>query len=474
MTQNLGWRYIFFASAVVAAIGLLLLRGTPESRAQTTGDHRLDVSGLLAFMIAMVALQVVVTQGNRLGWSSPASLALMAGTVFFGWLFVRIERRAPDRFMDFSLFGNSTYTGATLSNFLLNGAAGTLMVSLQLVQIGGGMTAQRAGVLTLGYAIAIVAFIRVGEKLLRRFGARRPMLWGCLVTGAAILLLSPANVMLGDYELIAVIGYTLFGVGLAFYATPSTDAALSNLPSRRGRRRRPKPGSSRRRAHFPARRSSTYTAPAPPSAGLAVAKASTCRAKRAVESQVLSASLRTGSWSFECSPRPCTTSTQRLPALREPRRNRSTSPFASSRVRPCRSTCPCTANSPRRSLRTRFGSMPATRPSKNSSPSERSKGASPETRALSWSTASRSGCQNVSGAPFGRGGAIVPRGSSIFSTPETAPAQSSSSVASRGGGGGTGTGGGSGRRGGGGAWASSRSLENASLKGLGFFATGRL
>lgn len=106
-----------------------------------------------------------------------------------------------------------------------------MIVSLQLVQIGGGMTAQRAGVLTLGYAIAVVTFIRVGEKLLRRFGARRPMLWGCLVTGAAILLLSPANVMLADYELMAVIGYTLFGVGLGFYATPSTDAALSNLPA---------------------------------------------------------------------------------------------------------------------------------------------------------------------------------------------------------------------------------------------------
>ncbi|WP_136041068.1 MULTISPECIES: MFS transporter [unclassified Microbacterium] len=27
-----------------------------------------------------------------------------------------------------------------------------------------------------------------------------------------------------------MVAYTLFGVGLAFYATPSTDAALSNLP----------------------------------------------------------------------------------------------------------------------------------------------------------------------------------------------------------------------------------------------------
>jgi len=36
--------------------------------------------------------------------------------------------------------------------------------------------------------------------------------------------------LLTDYRTVAVIGYALFGVGLAFYATPSTDAALSSLP----------------------------------------------------------------------------------------------------------------------------------------------------------------------------------------------------------------------------------------------------
>ena len=38
------------------------------------------------------------------------------------------------------------------------------------------------------------------------------------------------NVTLATYRVLAIIGFTLFGVGLAFYATPSTDAALSALP----------------------------------------------------------------------------------------------------------------------------------------------------------------------------------------------------------------------------------------------------
>jgi hypothetical protein len=33
-----------------------------------------------------------------------------------------------------------------------------------------------------------------------------------------------------QYMIVAFVGFTLFGVGLGFYATPSTDAALSNVP----------------------------------------------------------------------------------------------------------------------------------------------------------------------------------------------------------------------------------------------------
>lgn len=231
VAQNLGWRYIFYASVVVAIIGLMLMHGTPESKAKAQPNYKFDFAGVLCFMIAMVALEIFATQGNKLGWTSSYALILVAVTVIFGLLFFRIEGRAPAAFVDFTLFHNTTFTGATISNFLLNAVAGTLIVSLELVQIGGNMTAQQAGLLTLGYAIAIIAFIRVGEKLLQRFGARKPMIWGCLVTGVSILFLTPANVMLSDYKILAIIGYTLFGLGLAIYATPSTDAALSSLPA---------------------------------------------------------------------------------------------------------------------------------------------------------------------------------------------------------------------------------------------------
>lgn len=230
MAQNVGWRWIFFAGAALSLLGMFMVAGTPESKAEAKGEYRFDTAGVLTFMAMMVALQVFATQGGNLGWASPASLGLLAAAIVFGILFFRIESNNPNGFVDFGLFRNLTYTGATISNFLLNATAGILIVAMMLVQAGGNMTAQQAGFLTIGYAVAIVAFIRVGEKLLQRFGPRRPMIWGSLIVGAAIICLLPTNLLLETYRILAIVGFTLFGLGLAFYATPSTDAALSALP----------------------------------------------------------------------------------------------------------------------------------------------------------------------------------------------------------------------------------------------------
>ena len=230
MAENVGWRWIFFASAAVSALGMLMVRGTPESRAAGDKDYQFDTLGVVTFMVTMVALQVLATQGSDIGWTNPITLGLGAIAVVVGVMFFKAETRARNPFVNFALFRNSTYTGATISNFLLNGVAGMLLVSMMLLQLGGGLSAQRAGMLTLGYAIAIVAFIRVGEKLLQAFGARKPMIWGSVIVGLSIAMLMPTHLLLGPYTILAVASYTLFGLGLAFYATPSTDAALSNLP----------------------------------------------------------------------------------------------------------------------------------------------------------------------------------------------------------------------------------------------------
>jgi len=230
VASSLGWRWIFWISIIVAIFSFLLIRGTPESKVESKQESRFDWYGFAAFIVAMVALNIVIGQGSTLGWLSPTILALAAVFIIATAVFFKVESGNPNSFVDLTLFSNKTYTGATLSNFLLNGAAGTLLVALALVQQGAGLSSLQSGLLTVGYLVAILSTIRVGEKLLQKMGARKPMLMGCAITAAGILLTTFTFLLVSQYVIVAFVGFTLFGIGLGFYATPSTDAALSNVP----------------------------------------------------------------------------------------------------------------------------------------------------------------------------------------------------------------------------------------------------
>jgi MFS transporter, DHA2 family, multidrug resistance protein len=230
IATTIGWRWIFVISIIVAIISYLFLKGTPESKTGDVHEGSFDWAGLIAFIIAMLALNIVIGQGSVLGWLSPA--IIIGGIIFIvsAILFLRMESKRKNAFVDLSLFHNKTFSGASLSNFLLNGAAGTLLVSLALVQQQAGLSSLQSGLITVGYLVAILSTIRVGEKLLQKMGPRKPMLMGCYITAAGILLTCFTFLLAKEYIIVAFIGFTLFGVGLGFYATPSTDAAVSNVP----------------------------------------------------------------------------------------------------------------------------------------------------------------------------------------------------------------------------------------------------
>ena len=230
VASTIGWRWIFVISILVAIVSYLLLRGTPENKVLATEKKPFDWAGLIAFIIAMLALNIVIGQGSGLGWLSPVILIGVAVSIISAIAFFRIEKKKKNSFVDLALFKNKTFSGASLSNFLLNGAAGTQLVSLALVQEEAGLSSLQSGLITVGYLVAILSTIRIGEKLLQKMGPRKPMLLGCSITGLGILLTTFTFLLAKEYIISAFIGFTLFGIGLGFYATPSTAAALSNVP----------------------------------------------------------------------------------------------------------------------------------------------------------------------------------------------------------------------------------------------------
>lgn len=230
IATTLGWQWIFVFSIICSALSMLLLKDTPESKG--TGDQTasFDMGGLCLFALTMLGLNILITKGADFGWTSSITIGLLALTIVTTTLFIRLEWRKSNALIDFSLFKDKAYTAATVSNFLLNAVAGTLVISNLYVQIGRGFSAFQAGLLSIGYLISVLIMIRVGEKILQDRGAKFPMLLGAAFTAVGISFMA-FTFLPGVYYTIAVfIGFILFGTGLGMYATPSTDTAVCHAP----------------------------------------------------------------------------------------------------------------------------------------------------------------------------------------------------------------------------------------------------
>ncbi|MHA4768798.1 MFS transporter [Staphylococcus capitis] len=236
MATNFGWRSIFIISIILTILAMFLMKHTPETKAETIGNKPLepkkfDVIGLIILVICMLSINVIITQTSNYGLMSPLILGLIAVFVISLIVFVMYENRIKHPLVDFDLFKNKGYTGATVSNFMLNGVAGgTLIVVNTYYQQQLDFNSQQTGYISLTYLVAVLIMIRVGEKILQALGPKRPLLMGSGFTVIGLILLSLTFLPDAWYIAASVVGYLLFGTGLGIYATPSTDTAVAQAP----------------------------------------------------------------------------------------------------------------------------------------------------------------------------------------------------------------------------------------------------
>ncbi len=184
IATGLGWRWIFVFSIAVALLAVFAARHASRSASASQHNRRSAEPDCCAG-----AGELFISKGHGWGWSSPLSLTMLAGALAAGTIFIRNGmRKGEAALIDFALFRNRAYGAAVLSNFLLNGAIGTMMIaSIWLQQAPPDAAGERDDDTRLSGD-------RHGDdpgrrKLLQRYGARLPMA-GPVLTAIAIALIS--------------------------------------------------------------------------------------------------------------------------------------------------------------------------------------------------------------------------------------------------------------------------------------------
>ncbi|QMT30945.1 MFS transporter [Alysiella filiformis] len=225
-----GWKSIFLLSIAISILGMILIKGTPESQSHETAK-KYDYIGLFSCVLGLLALNLLITKGFRWGLGEPMTWVMLLGFVVMATVFFITEKRLQHgAFLDFALFQNRGFNGACLSNFLLNIMVGTLLVNNIYLQKAHGLTAFQAGLRTLGYVALVMVMIRVSEKLLQKWGYKKPMWLGTSMTSVGVLLLSLTMLPPDVYLVLVPFAFAVFGFGLGCYSTPAADCAMVNVP----------------------------------------------------------------------------------------------------------------------------------------------------------------------------------------------------------------------------------------------------
>jgi EmrB/QacA subfamily drug resistance transporter len=229
LIEAASWRWIFFVNVPVAALGsaILLTRGR-ESRDPSAS--RVDLAGVAVLGVSLTAIVFALVQSDEWGWGSLRTIGLLAAGAAILAGFWLLEHRVDAPLVDFSLFRNGPYLGATAAAFALVGAYWSVMFfQPQYLQEQLGYTAISAGLLVLPITAPMAFFSPFSGRLIARLGVRATMTAGMLVGLAGLILQSATEDSTSYGRLLP--GFLCFGVALALVYAPMSTAAMAAMPA---------------------------------------------------------------------------------------------------------------------------------------------------------------------------------------------------------------------------------------------------
>jgi len=229
LVEAVSWRWLFWLNLPFCLLGVVLVLGSTAEQRDETAARRIDFPGVLTVGGGLAAIVIALVEGKVWGWTSAATVGLFATGLGLLTAFWFIEHHAKWPIVDFDLFRNGPYFGASAAGFCLVGCYWALMfLQPQYLQTDLGHGALEAGVLILPVTAPMIGISPLGGRLIARFGVRPLMTIGMALGTAGLVVLAQVDASSG-YGLLFP-GYLLFGISLGCVYAPMSTAAMAAMP----------------------------------------------------------------------------------------------------------------------------------------------------------------------------------------------------------------------------------------------------
>jgi EmrB/QacA subfamily drug resistance transporter len=211
LTEAVNWHWIFFVNVPVGLVTVAAARRfLPYDRSRATAGKSVDLAG--AALITAVLMMTVYMIVNPGGPTRTVSLAAVAAALTIA--FVVREATAAAPLIPLRVFRSRALTGANLAQLLsAAGMFGTFFVGVLYVQHVLGYDPLRIGCAFLPVTVVMGGMsLRYTDRLIVRFGARRPVIAGLGLVAAGLALFARVPVD-GHYLTDVLPSMILLGLG---------------------------------------------------------------------------------------------------------------------------------------------------------------------------------------------------------------------------------------------------------------------
>jgi MFS family permease len=230
--DNLSWRYIFWCGVPLVSLCLVaVLFGLPRRRLQTT--PKIDSRGALYAAIASSAMILAFSlAGTLYPWASIQVIGLLAGSIVFGVLFIKVESGVEEPILDLQVLRNRSVI--TISSACVFSAIGMIAIAIYfplMMQGIQGVSATLTGKIITPSGI-LMSFLGVPTGFIlartKRYKWMYVLGYGIAMTAAILLIFFKASTP----AYAALVVTVLSGLGIGAMPTINTLVVQYAVPKK--------------------------------------------------------------------------------------------------------------------------------------------------------------------------------------------------------------------------------------------------